>query len=160
WGANRGILDKAEYLPTILRAWNAIADSAIFPDGAIGYVQGTGDSPGDNGSGVTGVTPSRDIIPDFDDYGLGCVLLAGSETAILAGDPTGAVAARSFERTFSKPVVAVQTISGLQRRGLSLSTATWYDLSGRSAGRSTIAHFFPMNVSTASGFFFMYPEDR
>jgi len=30
------------------------------------------------------VTPTRTMVPDFDDYGLGCVLLAGSEAAKLA----------------------------------------------------------------------------
>lgn len=88
WGINKGVLDETEYLPAVQKGWKAIADSAIFPDGRLGYIQGTGDSPGDNGSGVTGVAPSRTMVPDFDDFGLGCVLLAGSETAILAGKQT------------------------------------------------------------------------
>lgn len=88
WGVNNGVLSRTEYMPVIVKAWKAISDSAIFPDGRLGYVQGTGDSPGDNGAGVTNVTPSRNIIPDFDDFGLGCVLLAGSEVAKLADNPT------------------------------------------------------------------------
>ena len=84
WGVNNGLLAKADYLPTIVNAWKAIADSAIFSTGALGYVQGSGSEPGDNGSGVNGVTPSRNIVPDFDDFGLGCVLLAGSEVAKLS----------------------------------------------------------------------------
>ena len=84
WGVNNGLLVKADYLPAIVNAWKAIADTAIFSNGALGYVQGSGSEPGDNGSGVNGVTPSRNMVPDFDDYGLGCVLLAGSEAAKLA----------------------------------------------------------------------------
>jgi rhamnogalacturonyl hydrolase YesR len=84
WGVNNGLLLKADYLPAIVNAWKAIADTAIFSTGALGYVQGSGSEPGDNGSGVNGVTPSRNMVPDFDDYGLGCVLLAGSEVAKLA----------------------------------------------------------------------------
>jgi hypothetical protein len=89
WGVNNGLLVKADYLPTIAKAWKGIADSAIFSSGALGYVQGSGSEPGDNGSGVNGVTPSRNMVPDFDDFGLGCVLLAGSEVAKLA-DATNA----------------------------------------------------------------------
>jgi Predicted unsaturated glucuronyl hydrolase involved in regulation of bacterial surface properties, and related proteins len=84
WGVNNGLLVKADYLPAIANAWKAIADTAIFSNGALGYVQGSGSQPGDNGS-ASGVTPTRNMIPDFDDYGLGCVLLAGSEVAKLAG---------------------------------------------------------------------------
>ncbi|MBN1760531.1 MAG: glycoside hydrolase family 88 protein [Chitinispirillaceae bacterium] len=103
WGINNGLLNAADYLPTIEKGWKAIADSAIFSNGRLGYVQGTGDSPGDNGSGVTNVTPSRAIVPDFDDYGLGCVLLAGSEVAKLAEGQIGVKEERTTKR--SKPAV-------------------------------------------------------
>ena len=95
WGINNGLLSSADYLPTVQKGWQAIADSAIFSNGKLGYVQGTGDSPGDNGSGVTNVTPSRNIVPDFDDYGLGCVLLAGSEMAKFADAHTGVLQKRN-----------------------------------------------------------------
>ena len=83
WGVNQGLLVKADYMSIIVNAWKAIADTAIFSNGALGYVQGTGAKPGDN-DGVNGVTPSRNMVPDFDDFGLGCVLLAGSEVAKLS----------------------------------------------------------------------------
>ena len=44
----------------------------------LGYVQGTGKEPKD-GQPVT-----YDKIPDFEDYGLGCLLLAGSEVYQIA----------------------------------------------------------------------------
>ena len=46
---------------------------AVHPDGFLGYVQGTGKEPKD-GQPVT-----YDSKPDFDDFGTGCFLLAGSE---------------------------------------------------------------------------------
>lgn len=73
WGINQGILDKATFLPPALRAWNAMAQEAVHPDGRLGYVQGTGKEPKD-GQPVT-----YDHLPDFEDYGLGCFLMAGSE---------------------------------------------------------------------------------
>ena len=73
WGINNGILDKKTYLPAITRAWNAMSKEAVHPDGKLGFVQGTGKEPKD-GQPVT-----YDNTPDFEDYGLGCFLLAGSE---------------------------------------------------------------------------------
>ena len=73
WGINNGILDREKYLPVVTKAWNAIVNEAIHPDGYIGYVQGTGKEPKD------GQPVAYDSKPDFDDYGTGCVLLAGTE---------------------------------------------------------------------------------
>lgn len=44
YGVNAGLLDKAEYLPTVMRGWNAMC-SAVFPDGKLGYVQPIGADP-------------------------------------------------------------------------------------------------------------------
>lgn len=73
WGVNHGLLERDRFLPVITRAWNAMADDALHGDGRLGYVQGTGKEPKD-GQPVT-----FDSVPDFEDYGLGCFLLAGSE---------------------------------------------------------------------------------
>lgn len=73
WGINNGILDREKYLPVVTKAWNAIVNDAIHPDGYIGFVQGTGKEPKD------GQPVAYDSKPDFDDYGTGCVLLAGTE---------------------------------------------------------------------------------
>jgi len=73
WGINNNILDKKTYGPTIVKAWNAMSNEAVHPDGKLGYVQGTGKEPKD-GQPVT-----YDNTPDFEDYGLGCFLLAATE---------------------------------------------------------------------------------
>jgi rhamnogalacturonyl hydrolase YesR len=73
WGVNNRILDMKLYLPAITKAWNAMSKEAVHPDGKLGYVQGTGKEPKD------GQPVNYDNTPDFEDYGLGCFLLAGSE---------------------------------------------------------------------------------
>jgi len=73
WGINNNILDKKIYLQAITKAWNAMSKEAVHPDGKLGYVQGTGKEPKD------GQPVNSDNTPDFEDYGLGCFLLAGSE---------------------------------------------------------------------------------
>jgi len=73
WGVNKGLLKEKKYLPAITKAWNAMATEAVHADGFMGYLQGTGKQPSD-GQPVTYTSK-----PDFEDYGLGCFLLAGSE---------------------------------------------------------------------------------
>ena len=73
WGINNGILDKSVYKPAVVKAWNAMTKDVVHPDGMLGFVQGTGKEPKD------GQPVNYDHIPDFEDYGLGCFLLAGSE---------------------------------------------------------------------------------
>ena len=73
WGVNKGILPAKEYHPVILKAWNALASETVHDNGFLGYVQGTGKEPKD-GQPVT-----YNSMPDFEDYGLGCFLLAGTE---------------------------------------------------------------------------------
>jgi unsaturated rhamnogalacturonyl hydrolase len=73
WGINNKILDKATYFPPLTKAWNAMTTEVVHPDGKLGYVQGTGKEPKD------GQPVNYDHTPDFEDYGLGCFLLAGTE---------------------------------------------------------------------------------
>ena len=47
WGVRKGLLDKKEYLPVLLKAWNAMVQDAVHPNGCLGYVQGTGKEPKD-----------------------------------------------------------------------------------------------------------------
>jgi len=78
WGINNGVLDKKTYLEPLTKAWNAMSKECLHPDGMLGFVQGTGKEPKD------GQPVGYDKVPDFDDYGLGCFLLAGSEVYKLA----------------------------------------------------------------------------
>jgi rhamnogalacturonyl hydrolase YesR len=73
WGINNKVIDKKTYLPVILKAWNAMVKECVHPDGKLGFVQGTGKEPKD------GQPVGYDKTPDFEDYGLGCFLLAGTE---------------------------------------------------------------------------------
>ena len=73
WGINHGYLDKKSYKPAVVKGWNALVTDAVHADGKLGFVQGTGKEPKD------GQPALYDSTPDFEDYGLGCFLLAGSE---------------------------------------------------------------------------------
>ncbi|GJM33977.1 MAG: glycosyl hydrolase family 88 [Saprospiraceae bacterium] len=73
WGINNGILKEKKYSPVLTKAWNALIKDALHKNGFLGYVQSTGKEPKD-GQPVT-----YRKVPDFEDYGLGAFLLAGSE---------------------------------------------------------------------------------
>lgn len=73
YGINKGLIDRETYLPVVVKAWNAIAKDSVQPNGFLGWVQGTGKEPKD------GQPLAVDKEPDFEDYGLGCLLLAASE---------------------------------------------------------------------------------
>jgi hypothetical protein len=78
WGINKGFLDSATYLPSVTLAWNGMVKDALHTNGSLGYVQSTGSKPAD------GQPLSYDKMPNFEDYGLGGFLLAGSQVYILA----------------------------------------------------------------------------
>jgi unsaturated rhamnogalacturonyl hydrolase len=73
WGINNGHLNKKVYLPILTKAWSAMAKESVHANGFLGFVQGTGKEPKESQP----VTYDRE--PDFEDFGLGCFLLAGSE---------------------------------------------------------------------------------
>ena len=73
WGVNNGLLDATVYKPAIYKAWNCMVKECMHSNGFLGYVQGTGEQPS-SGQPVTHTS-----MPDFEDYGLGAFLLAGSE---------------------------------------------------------------------------------
>jgi rhamnogalacturonyl hydrolase YesR len=73
YGINSGILDKKTYLPVVEKAWKALTTESLHKDGFLGFLQSTGKEPKD------GQPLTYDKTPDFEDYGLGCFLLAGSE---------------------------------------------------------------------------------
>lgn len=73
WGINKGILDAKVYRPIVDKAWVTMVNEAVHPSGFLGYLQGTGKEPKD------GQPVSFSSVPDFEDYGLGCFLLAGVE---------------------------------------------------------------------------------
>jgi rhamnogalacturonyl hydrolase YesR len=77
WGINQGILNKKQYLPLVIKTWNAFEKDCLHPNGFLGWVQGTGKEPKE-------AQPlSYTKQPDFEDFGLGCYLLAGAEISKL-----------------------------------------------------------------------------
>ncbi|MDD3321394.1 MAG: glycoside hydrolase family 88 protein [Paludibacter sp.] len=73
WGVNNNLIDSEIYTPVLVKAWNALIKKSVHCNGMLGWVQGTGKEPKD------GQPLSYNKKPDFEDYGLGCFLLAGSE---------------------------------------------------------------------------------
>lgn len=68
-----GVLSDEVFGEPALKAWNALMHDAVHPDGFLGYVQGTGKEPKD------GQPVGYDSKPDFEDFAIGCYLLAGAE---------------------------------------------------------------------------------
>jgi unsaturated rhamnogalacturonyl hydrolase len=66
WGINNGVLDRATFLPTVMKAWAALV-SAVDATGQLGWVQAVGAAPGPSTIGST------------NDYATGAFLLSGSE---------------------------------------------------------------------------------
>lgn len=77
WGMRNGLLDKKIYQPIVAKAMNAMLKDCVHPNGFLGWVQGTGKEPKD------GQPLSFEKEPDYEDFGLGCFLLAGTEVAKL-----------------------------------------------------------------------------
>ena len=73
WGIQQGYLKAEVFRPVADRAWAAIAKNAVHNNGFIGWMQGTGKDPS------AGQPLSYTRIPDFEDYGTGCVLLGATE---------------------------------------------------------------------------------
>ena len=72
WGVQQGILPRATYQKAMDKVWKALAAS-VHEDGFIGYNQGTGKDP------AAGQPVTFTSVPDFEDYGTGCLLLGAVE---------------------------------------------------------------------------------
>ena len=74
WGINNGILDRLEYLPAALKGWQFLTETALQPNGKLGYVQPIGDR----------AIPGQVVdIHSTADFGVGAFLLASAEMARL-----------------------------------------------------------------------------
>lgn len=82
WGINNGFLDSASYMPAVIKGWEGMENDALHNNGFLGWMQSTGKQPSD------GQPLSYTRVPNFEDYGLGAFLLAGSETYKLAVEGT------------------------------------------------------------------------
>lgn len=68
WGVNVGLLDKADYGPSVAKGWAAL-DRALQPDGHLGWVQ------------QVGYAPDQVHASDTQLYGVGAFLMAASEVS-------------------------------------------------------------------------------
>ncbi|MDR1504800.1 MAG: glycoside hydrolase family 88 protein [Prevotella sp.] len=72
WGVNNNILDEDTYKPVIDRSWKYLTETALQPDGSIGYVQPIGERADQHKNVGAGTTA---------DFGVGAFLLAATEMA-------------------------------------------------------------------------------
>lgn len=85
WAVRHGYVKAEEYMPVITKAWNSMIKNAVHQDdGMLGFQQGTGKEPKESQPTL------YDKIPDFDDFGIGCFLLCGSEVYKLSPGEQGA----------------------------------------------------------------------
>ena len=73
YGVHTGLLDSAIYMPHVRSGWTALCLKAVDEDGFLHYVQGTGSKPEDAQPIVYAT------VPDFEDFSVGCFLLAAAE---------------------------------------------------------------------------------
>lgn len=84
WAVRKGYVSADEYMPVITKAWNVMVKEAVHQDdGMLGFQQGTGKEPKESQPTL------YDKIPDFDDFGIGCFLLCGSEVYKLSPGEQG-----------------------------------------------------------------------
>ena len=76
WGINHGYLDAETYLPVALKGWNYLANTAVQPDGRLGYVQPIGERA------IPGQTVDANSTANF---GVGAFLMAAYEMAQFEG---------------------------------------------------------------------------
>jgi rhamnogalacturonyl hydrolase YesR len=85
WGIRKGLLDSATYSGPLQKAWNGLSTVSLQSDGMLGYTQSSGDRPCTEDPQKPGRL-AKDRLANFDDYGVGGFLLAGSEVYQLAGN--------------------------------------------------------------------------
>ncbi len=101
WGINKGLLDTVTYMPVVVRAWTGMVYDALHSNGMLGYVQSSGKQPSD------GQPLLYDKAANFEDFGLGAFLLAGSEVYKLAKDSAGYVIPTGLQNLPSTPNLSV-----------------------------------------------------
>jgi rhamnogalacturonyl hydrolase YesR len=83
WGIDRGILDRATYLPVVKKGWRGLLVH-VYEDGRLGSIQAVGAAP-------EVVPPTSSYV-----YGVGAFLLAGSELHKMAEHSAGPKTAAAF----------------------------------------------------------------
>jgi rhamnogalacturonyl hydrolase YesR len=70
WGVNNNVLDEDIYKPVIDKSWKYLTETALQPDGSIGYVQPIGERADQHKNVELDTTA---------DFGVGAFLLAATE---------------------------------------------------------------------------------
>jgi rhamnogalacturonyl hydrolase YesR len=88
YGVNAGLLDRPTYLPVVVRAWNWLVTRALQPSGFVSFVQPPGAGPVRPYTGTAPQRPPTATSPgslptDSPPFGVGSLLLAGSQLALL-----------------------------------------------------------------------------
>jgi hypothetical protein len=155
WGINHGCLDTNTYLPAVIAGWNALAVGALHhsagsDNGMLGYEQPSGSYPTNNFSYAS--------TPDFDDFGLGLFLLAGSQIYQLSSAPRITLAVPTLTGNLAQldfSVVTTQTNGTFQllqtdQLGASWTTNTTATLTTNIAG---ISYRFTTTNDSAAKFY-------
>jgi len=141
WGINDSILSRDIFMPYVVKAWSGMVNEALHPNGFLGYMQGTGKQPSD-GQPIT-----YDKVPNFEDYGLGAFLLAGSEVYKMAPDSADTIPVSSpenktiirepdFFQVFPNPFRDLLHISFVLRES-GIPAIAVYDLCGKKVFEAT-----------------------
>ena len=138
WGINHGFLDTATYLPAVVNGWHAL-DSCIHPmtdTVVLGWVQGSGSAP----SQTPPVTYAAQ--PNFDDYGVGIFLLAGSEVYKLAPKAVTATVGRTAQEAGQPKAYLQNNVVQIAKNWRNNVGISLLDINGRTV-------FFQQDAGTA-----------
>ncbi len=150
WGILHGYLDTNTYLPAVINGWNALAVGALHhstgtDNGFLGYVQGSGSKPADH-QPVTYTS-----VPDFDDFGLGLFLLAGSQIYALSSPPGMVLAS---------PVVAGSQVQLNFTVVSSLTNATLYLLQTDQPGKGWTTNTAAILTTNVAGISYRFTATK
>ena len=114
WGMNHGLLDKGTYEPVVDRAWNYLVNTALQPDGTVGFVQPIGEKA-IKGQQLTAKNTAN--------FGTGAFLLAACERLryddVKSGMKEFELTVRNDERTYRNEVVEIDAATVFGRLGIS-----------------------------------------
>ena len=116
WGVNHGLLDRNAYSEVIEKAWTYLEQTALQPDGSIGYVQPIGEKPD-----PTKTVNAQSQAP----FGTGAWLLAACERvryldqSITAGTTSAIIEVTNAGSDMRQQVVAVDAATIWKKLGLS-----------------------------------------
>ncbi|MEO6916068.1 MAG: glycoside hydrolase family 88 protein [Chitinophagaceae bacterium] len=113
WGVNNGFLSYKEYYPVIQKAWTAL-NACIHENGKLGFVQ------------VPGAAPEQVTFEDTEVYGVGALLLAGTELFKL-----------SFQKQIEAAKITIRNLTTINRQD-EMAEIKWKQLSTKNVTPTNI----------------------